>query len=136
MRKKLLLWQFQDMKLQKQHFPESKKFHFKTWKISLNTTLNLLHFFFLFSFYFLRMSEANVFTLLFLSENLFCRKSQNIKVWKKPFAVSIPEYKIGKTKFCQQPKISLKCSKNSFKDNINFFGFFFWIFHFFFILYS
>ena len=64
-------------------------------------TINVVGIFFSY-FDNLGMSTAKIFSLLFLSENFCCRQSQNIKVRKKSFAVTIPEYQSKKTKFCQK----------------------------------
>ena len=85
--KSLLLCQFQNIKLAKQNFANSRKFHLNAAKILLKTTLIFLDFFFgffiFFSFCILRISAAKIFTWLFVSEIFFYGKYQNIKVRKK-----------------------------------------------------
>ena len=72
------------------------------------------------------MSTANVFILVFLSENFSCQQSQNVKVRKKSFVVKILECQIKKTKLWRQQKISLKNNKNTSNDMLllEFFSYF------------
>ena len=56
------------------------------------------------------MSTAKIFTLLFLSESVCCRQSQNVKV--------IPEYQIKKN-FVDNKNFHLKTTKIPLKTTLN-----------------
>ena len=72
------------------------------------------------------MLAAKIFTLLFLSQNFWCRQSQNIKVRKKNFVLTISEYQIRRTIFACSKKFRLKKTKIPLKTMLlEFFSYFY-----------